>query len=344
MSSPEPLGGARGSQATRSEIPLAALDGRRSLSAALRAAGHRRARLAVARPLVEPARRSAGRGAARTPGASAGHGHGNDRVRARGRDRPRARVGDGRPGRRAGHRLSRGGRHDAARRPRSDSSAPAWTRRAATSACASRAARFLAAAFAASAGAAGPSVAARGGRPRSTRSSRRRSSRTRAPGPTRSRWRACGRLWSRRASSPATISGGSSARCGSSAGRSRSTPGRPSARPAPTAEAARFEGLRVPAPGRGSFRGHGGGLRLPSGGGAPTRRQPAAAAPGLVFCGRASLSSATSSGGGSGSRILRAGLYALVAYFPINVGVALLGLFDWYVDFRRRGGEGTEKS
>ena len=44
------------------------------------------------------------------------------------------------------------------------------------------------------------------------------------------------------------------------------------------------------------------------------------------------------------TRILRAGLYALAAYFPINVGVALLGLFDWYVDFRRRGGEGTERS
>jgi len=44
------------------------------------------------------------------------------------------------------------------------------------------------------------------------------------------------------------------------------------------------------------------------------------------------------------TRVLRAGLYALAAYFPINVGVALLGLFDWYVDFRRRGGEGTERS
>jgi len=37
------------------------------------------------------------------------------------------------------------------------------------------------------------------------------------------------------------------------------------------------------------------------------------------------------------ARLLRAGLYALACYFPINVGVALLGLFDWYVDFRRRG-------
>ena len=43
-------------------------------------------------------------------------------------------------------------------------------------------------------------------------------------------------------------------------------------------------------------------------------------------------------------RILRVGLYALVAYFPMNVGVALLGLFDWYVDFRRRGAGATEKA
>ena len=44
------------------------------------------------------------------------------------------------------------------------------------------------------------------------------------------------------------------------------------------------------------------------------------------------------------ARILRIGLYALAAYFPINVGVALLGLFDWYVDFRRRGEGVVEKS
>jgi Predicted membrane protein (DUF2232) len=37
------------------------------------------------------------------------------------------------------------------------------------------------------------------------------------------------------------------------------------------------------------------------------------------------------------ARVLRFGLYALVAYFPMNVGVALVGLFDWYVNFRRRG-------
>jgi Predicted membrane protein (DUF2232) len=37
------------------------------------------------------------------------------------------------------------------------------------------------------------------------------------------------------------------------------------------------------------------------------------------------------------ARILRFGLYVLVAYFPMNIGVALLGLFDWYAHFRRRG-------
>jgi hypothetical protein len=35
--------------------------------------------------------------------------------------------------------------------------------------------------------------------------------------------------------------------------------------------------------------------------------------------------------------ILRVGLYGLALYFPINVGVGLLGLFDWYADFRHRG-------
>lgn len=40
------------------------------------------------------------------------------------------------------------------------------------------------------------------------------------------------------------------------------------------------------------------------------------------------------------ARVLRGGLYVLACYFPVNVAVALLGLFDWYVDFRRRG-EGT---
>ncbi|MGH9364200.1 MAG: DUF2232 domain-containing protein [Thermoanaerobaculia bacterium] len=43
-------------------------------------------------------------------------------------------------------------------------------------------------------------------------------------------------------------------------------------------------------------------------------------------------------------RILRIGLYALVVYVPMNIGVALLGLFDWYADFRHRGGEAERES
>lgn len=41
-------------------------------------------------------------------------------------------------------------------------------------------------------------------------------------------------------------------------------------------------------------------------------------------------------------RVLRFGLYVLVTYFPMSVGVALLGLFDWYLNFRRRGEGATE--
>jgi hypothetical protein len=43
-------------------------------------------------------------------------------------------------------------------------------------------------------------------------------------------------------------------------------------------------------------------------------------------------------------RVLRAGLYALVAYPPMNVGVALLGLFDWYANFRHRGEEARRQT
>ena len=110
----------------------------------------------------------------------------------------------------------------------------------------------------------------------------------------------------------------------------------------PTADAARFEALRVPAQAVGLFVASGAVFGLLSG---PGRRiagnllLPLCAlffAAGLsIICHFLRRWLRT--------RILRAGLYALAAYFPINVGVALLGLFDWYVDFRRRGGEGTEK-
>jgi hypothetical protein len=42
------------------------------------------------------------------------------------------------------------------------------------------------------------------------------------------------------------------------------------------------------------------------------------------------------------SRLLRVGLYALVIYVPITAGTALLGLFDWYTDFRKRGQGATK--
>jgi predicted membrane protein DUF2232 len=107
------------------------------------------------------------------------------------------------------------------------------------------------------------------------------------------------------------------------------------ARPAPSAEAARFDDLRV----------------------------PAAVAPLFVAAGAASVFLPPAARPAAGSVLLplfalyfvaglsiichfarrwfrfwllRAGIYTLVAYFPMNVGVALLGLFDWYVDFRRR--------
>jgi hypothetical protein len=119
--------------------------------------------------------------------------------------------------------------------------------------------------------------------------------------------------------------------------------GAAAARPVATAEAARFEALQVPAQAVALFVASGAASGLLSGPGkriAGNLLLPLAAlffAAGLsIICHFLRRWLRT--------RILRAGLYALAAYFPINVGVALLGLFDWYVDFRRRGGEGTERS
>ncbi len=119
--------------------------------------------------------------------------------------------------------------------------------------------------------------------------------------------------------------------------------GAASARPAPTAEAARFEALRVPAQVVGLFVAAGAAFGvLP---GEARRIAGNLLLPLLALFFVAGLSIICHFfRRWLRSRILRAGLYALAAYFPINVGVALLGLFDWYVDFRRRGGEGTEKT
>ncbi len=119
--------------------------------------------------------------------------------------------------------------------------------------------------------------------------------------------------------------------------------GAASARPAPTAEAARYEALRVPAQAVALFVASGAAFGLLSGSGRRIAGNLLLPLTALFFAAGLSIICHFLRRW-LRTRILRAGLYALAAYFPINVGVALLGLFDWYVDFRRRGGEGTEKS
>jgi hypothetical protein len=114
-------------------------------------------------------------------------------------------------------------------------------------------------------------------------------------------------------------------------------------RPGATADSARFEALRVPAAGAGFFVAAGAGFGLLHG---DARRVAAnLLLPLLALYFVAGLSIICHFfRRWFRARILRIGLYALAAYFPINVGVALLGLFDWYVDFRRRGEGVVEKS
>ncbi len=108
------------------------------------------------------------------------------------------------------------------------------------------------------------------------------------------------------------------------------------ARPAPSAEAVRFEELRLPAGIVALFVAAGAGFAL-----LPTGLRPWA---GNLLIPLAALYFLTGlsiichfARKWFRARILRAGLYALVVYFPLNVGVGLLGLFDWYADFRHRG-------
>jgi Predicted membrane protein (DUF2232) len=115
------------------------------------------------------------------------------------------------------------------------------------------------------------------------------------------------------------------------------------ARPAPTAEAARFEALHVPAQAAAFFVAAGAVFGLVPGVGRRIAGNLMLPLGALFFVAGLSIICHFLRRW-LRTRILRAGLYALAVYFPINVGVALLGLFDWYVDFRRRGGEGTERS
>ena len=108
------------------------------------------------------------------------------------------------------------------------------------------------------------------------------------------------------------------------------------ARPAPSAEAVRFEALSMPPAVVVLFVAAGAGAVL-------------APAPAREIAGNAliPLSALYFLAGLSiichfarkwfRAKILRVGLYGLALYFPINVGVGLLGLFDWYGDFRHRG-------
>ena len=114
------------------------------------------------------------------------------------------------------------------------------------------------------------------------------------------------------------------------------------ARPAPSAEAVRFERLRVPPAAVALFALAGGGSVLLA---APYKQIAGNVLLPLValyfvlglsiICHFARKWFRI--------RILRVGLYALIVYFPMNVGVALLGIFDWYADFRRRGEGALEK-
>jgi uncharacterized membrane protein YqaE (UPF0057 family) len=108
------------------------------------------------------------------------------------------------------------------------------------------------------------------------------------------------------------------------------------ARPQPSADETRFEQLRAPAAAVGLFVASGAGFAL--------LPQPARAVAGDLLVPLLALYFLTGlsiichfARRWFRARILRAGLYALVVYFPLNVGVGLLGLFDWYADFRRRG-------
>lgn len=108
------------------------------------------------------------------------------------------------------------------------------------------------------------------------------------------------------------------------------------ARPAPSAERIHYEELRLPAPAVALFVAAGAGYALLSGTAQTVAGDVLLPLVALYFLVGLSIICHFARRWFR-SRILRAGLYFLVAYFPLCVGVGLLGLFDWYVDFRRRG-------
>ncbi len=114
------------------------------------------------------------------------------------------------------------------------------------------------------------------------------------------------------------------------------------ARPEPSAEAARFEKLRIPAAVAALFVLAGGGAALLPGAARNTAGNLLVTLSALFFVAGLSIICHFARKWFR-LRVLRVGLYALVVYFPMNVGVALLGLFDWYADFRRRGEGASEE-
>lgn len=108
------------------------------------------------------------------------------------------------------------------------------------------------------------------------------------------------------------------------------------ARPAASAQAVRFEGLEIPAGVAGLFVASGAGFALLVGLPRTVAGAFLLALAALYFVAGLSIICHFARRWFR-ARVLRFGLYALVAYFPMNLGVALLGLFDWYVHFRRRG-------
>lgn len=108
------------------------------------------------------------------------------------------------------------------------------------------------------------------------------------------------------------------------------------ARPAPSAEEARFEKLRVQAFAAALFVLAGAGTALFSGSARNAAGNVLLPLSALYFVAGLSIICHFARRWFR-VRILRFALYLLVVYFPMNVAVMLLGLFDWYADFRRRG-------
>ena len=108
------------------------------------------------------------------------------------------------------------------------------------------------------------------------------------------------------------------------------------ARPSPSAVSVRFEDLRIPAPVAGLFVAAGAGFALVHGVVRTISGDVLLTLAALYFVAGLSIICHFARKWFR-ARILRFGLYTLAAYFPMSLGVALLGLFDWYLDFRHRG-------